>query len=96
MAAAWRDFMSAREDWRVEVVACCELDDDRVLALEDRSARGKMSGLRVGHMGAETQSKGASLFHVRGGKVRRFVTYFDRDRALADLGLAPEDGPPGS
>jgi ketosteroid isomerase-like protein len=33
------------------------------------------------------RAQGASLFHVRNGKVMRFVVYFDRDRALADLGL---------
>jgi ketosteroid isomerase-like protein len=85
MEEVWREWLSAWEDWRVEAEEYRELDNERVLVLAHRSGRGKMSGLEIGQMG-----QGASLFHVRGGKVTRIVNYFDRDRALADLGLAAE------
>jgi ketosteroid isomerase-like protein len=46
--------------------------------------RGKASGLELG----QVRTDAANLFHIRDGKVTRLVTYFDRTRALADLGLA--------
>jgi hypothetical protein len=36
------------------------------------------------------QAQGANLFHVRGGKVTKLVHCWDRDRALADLGLVKD------
>ena len=60
-----------------------ELDDERVLALGHYSGRGKASGLQVG----QTPASAASVFHVRDGKVTKLVVYFDREQALADLGL---------
>jgi ketosteroid isomerase-like protein len=36
------------------------------------------------------RAKTANLFHIRGGKVERLVLYFDRARALADLGLTSQ------
>jgi ketosteroid isomerase-like protein len=71
---------SKREEYR-------ELDDERVLVLNRFGGRGKTSGLDIGQM----RAKGANLFHIRDGKVIRVVLYGDRDRALADLGLAPEE-----
>jgi hypothetical protein len=36
------------------------------------------------------RAKGANVFHLRAGNVTQRIIYFDRDRALADLGLALE------
>ncbi len=88
MAEAFRVLVSAWEGFRVRAEEYRELDDGRVLVHIQQSARGKTSGLEFGRI----RSKGAHLFHVRGGKVTRLVFYFDRDHAVADLGLAPETG----
>ena len=88
MAGAWRDFLSTWEGFRQEADEYRELDDERVLVLAHFSGRGKASGLELGQMHA----KGASLFHLRAGKVTRHVAYVDGERALADLGLPPETG----
>ena len=86
LAEGWRDFLSAWEDFRVEAQEYRELDNERVLVLDNFSGRGKTSGLELG----EIRSKGLRLFHVRDGKVTKLVRYLERERALADLGLAPD------
>jgi ketosteroid isomerase-like protein len=83
MARAWRTFLNAWEDLRYEAEGYRELDSERVLALHRFSGRGRASGLELGQM----RAKGAGLFQVREGKVTRVVTYLDRERAFADLGL---------
>jgi ketosteroid isomerase-like protein len=85
MASGNLDLVRKAEQYR-------ELDDERVLVLLRYGGRGKTSGVKLDQMPA----KGAGLFHVRGGRVTRAVTYFDRERALADLGLASEAGSPHS
>jgi ketosteroid isomerase-like protein len=86
MARAWGDILRAWEEYRVDVDEYRELDGERILVLTNRSGRGKTSGLDLQQMG----SQGANLFHVRNGKVRRAVFYWDRARAFADLGLSSE------
>ena len=81
IAEAMRDFMNAWTELRVIAEDYRELDGERVLVLVHASGRGKASGLDLGEMG-----KAAQLFHVQDGKVTRLVTYYDRDRALVDLG----------
>jgi ketosteroid isomerase-like protein len=86
MAEAVRELLSAWEQHRVEAEEYRELDGERVLVLFEFSGRGKTSGLEVGPM----RAKGAHIFHVRDGQVTRIVVYLDGERALADLGPAPE------
>jgi ketosteroid isomerase-like protein len=78
-----RDWLSTWEDWRTEAEGYRELDDERVLVLTRSGGRGKRSGIELGELGV----RGVTVLHIRDGKVTRWVTYFDRDRALADLGL---------
>jgi ketosteroid isomerase-like protein len=76
--------MSAWQDMRVEADEYREVDDEHVLVLEHFMGRGRTSGLDLAEMG----SSAAAVFRLRDGAVTRLVTYFDRDHALADLGLA--------
>jgi ketosteroid isomerase-like protein len=90
MRQAWREFVAAWDDYRLVVDEFRELDEERVLVLGHYGGKGKASGVDIGKM----RAKGASIYHVRDGKVTKIVGYFDRERALADLGLASEDGAP--
>jgi hypothetical protein len=71
MAENWRDFLTAWRGVRAEAEDYRELDDERVLVLFRQIGRGKTSGLEA----AQTRARAA------------LVLYFNRDRALADLGL---------
>jgi ketosteroid isomerase-like protein len=83
LGGGWRDFLSAWGDYRVQVDECRLLDADRVLVLLQHVGRGKASGVEASTLGTE----GANVLHFRDGIVTRFELYWDRDRALADLGL---------
>ena len=83
MAGAWREVLSLWDDVRVDVGDYRPLDDERVLVLLTWTGRARGSGLNL----AEMPWTGANVFHMRDGKVEKMVLYWDRDRALADLGL---------
>jgi ketosteroid isomerase-like protein len=85
MAEGFREFIRDWEGWRAEAQEYLDLDHERVLVLNRVSGRGKVSGLELRQL-----MGGASLYHVRSGKVTRLVVYLDRDHALADLGLSSE------
>jgi ketosteroid isomerase-like protein len=90
MAEGWTGFLNAWENWRTWADEYLELDGDRVLVLAHYSGRGKASGLEL----AEVYTQGgASLSHIRDGKVVRLIVWFEREHALADLGIASEPGP---
>ena len=85
LAAVWRETISPFSEFRVAIEEMRELDDGRVLVLTRNTGRGKTSGLELGDM----QTRGANVLQFRDDKVTRLVAYFNRDLALADLGLQP-------
>jgi hypothetical protein len=86
MAVGWRGWLDGWAEYRTAAEQYRELDAERVLVVYNQSGRGKASGLEL----AKRWAKAACLFLIQNGKVTRLVTYFERDRVLADLGLAPE------
>ena len=86
MAESFRRNLIGWKDFRIEADEYHELDDERVLVLTRSSAHGKAGGVVVGQM----RAKGAALYHVSGGKVTKLVYYWDRERALVDVGLAQD------
>jgi ketosteroid isomerase-like protein len=84
LADLWRGFLDSWENFRVSADNYRQLDDNRFLVLFRRSGRGKVSGLDIAQLaGAE----GADVLHLHDGKVIKWLSYWERDRALADLGL---------
>jgi hypothetical protein len=86
MAEGARSHIEVFDQTRIEAEEYRELDEHRVLVLDRRSGTFKHSGIEFGRSGGIPRT-GAHLFHISKGKVTSLLTYWDRDRALADLGL---------
>jgi ketosteroid isomerase-like protein len=82
MSARYGEWLNGWKDFRAEPEEMIVVDSTRILALVHNSGRGRTSGFEM-----EQQSV-ANFFEIRDGSVTRLVIYWDRDRALADLGLA--------
>ena len=85
MGEAWRAFLGAWVDYRLEPQEFRTLDQERVLVRVEAHGRGKASGLELSD---GTRGRGgANLFYIRDGVVVRLDAYFAWQRAVADLGL---------
>jgi ketosteroid isomerase-like protein len=82
MAEHYGDWLRAWKDFRAEPEEYIVLDGERILVLVHNSGRGRTSGLEL------EQRSVANFFELRGGRVTRLVLFWDRERALADVGLA--------
>jgi len=77
----WREFLSTWGGYTVVAEEFRELSRGRVLVLLHATGHGKASGVEL------FGSRGVNVFEVTDGRVTRLILYYDRDRALADLGL---------
>ncbi|HEX7609859.1 MAG TPA: nuclear transport factor 2 family protein, partial [Solirubrobacteraceae bacterium] len=78
LLGGWQQVRAEAEEYR-------DLGDERVLVLTRWSGRDSA--------GSDVELLRANLFRVREGKVVRLIFYWDRERALADLGLTGADSP---
>ena len=76
---AFREYLEALSDLRIEAEEILDLDDDRVLVLSRHTAEGKLSGVPIDH-------ELGDLFTLRAGKVIRYDSYWDRAAAMRAAG----------
>ena len=84
MSKAWGEILAAYTYNSIVIEEIRQIDDELVLVLSAFTGRGKASGIGASE---GIRMSGATLWQIRNGKVVRHAVYFDRDRALADLGL---------
>jgi ketosteroid isomerase-like protein len=85
-----KGFLAAWDQLRTEAQEYLELDGERILVYVHNYGRGRASGIDISQvMGT---GEGANLWVFRDLRVIRIAIYWDRARALADLGLTPDTG----
>ena len=81
VSRAMAEYLHPFSDLRIEAERIIDLDDDRVLVLARQTARGKLSGAPIDH-------EFGDLFTLRGGKIVRYDSYWDRAEAMKAVGLS--------
>jgi uncharacterized protein len=79
--AAWRDWTGAFESFRIEVEEMVDAGDNVVSLV-------RQMGVPRG-AGAEVESRGAAVWMIRDGRLRRVEFHLDRDAALRAAGIDP-------
>ena len=73
--ALFRDYLSAWNSWVVTPTEFVDVDDERVLVLQNLKGRSKTHDV-------ELELEGGNLLTLRGGKVARLELFFQRPDAL--------------
>jgi ketosteroid isomerase-like protein len=80
-SAAFREYLRAFSDLRINAERIIDLGDGRVLGLARHTARGKLSGAPIEHQLGD-------LFTLREGRIVRYDSYWDTAEALEAAGLS--------
>jgi ketosteroid isomerase-like protein len=81
---AWRNFLSAWEDFRIEAERVVPGREGLYVLLMRNIGRGKGSGLEI-------DADVANLVTVREGKIARLEMFWDRDAALHAAGVGQDE-----
>ena len=92
MQDLFRAWLGSFAEFGISVEDVIDLDRERVLALTSVRGQGKTSGVDLARAGSKT----AHLFELHAGRVTRLVVYFQRELALAELGVGPQSVGPAS
>lgn len=79
LAVAWRDFLSAWDDLRIEAERIVRGEADAYALLFRLRARGKGSGVDI-------DAAVANVVRIRNGRIARTEMFWDREAALAAAG----------
>jgi ketosteroid isomerase-like protein len=79
LAAAWRDFLSAWDDFRIEADRVVPGAAGMYVLLLRLQARGKGSGVSI-------DAEVANVVRIRDGKIARLEMFWDREAALRAAG----------